>query len=69
MCPSGKNRILCVGPISTPNKKVVVGLQDPNPLVSGKGIEILQRAGIEVELYSGPLESSLSQVPEVFCTI
>lgn len=49
-----------------PIKKVVVGLQDPNPLVSGKGIEILQRAGIEVELYSGPLESSLSQVPEVF---
>ena len=29
-------------------KKVVVGLLDPNPIVSGKGISILQDAGVEV---------------------
>lgn len=29
-------------------KKVVVGLLDPNPLVSGKGISIIQDAGVEV---------------------
>ena len=30
-------------------KKVVIANIDPNPLVAGKGIEILQNAGIEVE--------------------
>jgi len=30
-------------------KKVVIGAVDPNPLVSGKGIEILKKAGIEVQ--------------------
>ncbi len=29
-------------------KRVFVGMKDPNPLVSGKGIEIIKNAGIEV---------------------
>lgn len=28
--------------------KVIIGVKDPNPLVSGKGVEILKNAGIEV---------------------
>ncbi len=28
--------------------KVIIGSRDPNPLVSGKGVKILQKAGIEV---------------------
>jgi diaminohydroxyphosphoribosylaminopyrimidine deaminase/5-amino-6-(5-phosphoribosylamino)uracil reductase len=35
-------------------KKVVVALQDPNPLVNGKGINELKKAGIKVE--SGLME-------------
>lgn len=31
-------------------KKVVVGCPDPNPLVAGKGVQILKNAGIEVEV-------------------
>ncbi|WP_228142658.1 bifunctional diaminohydroxyphosphoribosylaminopyrimidine deaminase/5-amino-6-(5-phosphoribosylamino)uracil reductase RibD, partial [Acinetobacter baumannii] len=31
-------------------KKVVVACPDPNPLVVGKGIQLLKNAGIEVEI-------------------
>ncbi len=50
---------------SLPIKKVTFGILDPNPLVAGQGVEILKKAGIEVEVFSG-LQSELEEVCEVF---
>lgn len=43
---------------------VVVGCCDPNPLVAGKGCEILRNAGVSVEI--GVLEAECRQLNEVF---
>jgi diaminohydroxyphosphoribosylaminopyrimidine deaminase/5-amino-6-(5-phosphoribosylamino)uracil reductase len=51
---------------SYPLKKLVVGNMDPNPLVSGKGIDQIKDAGIEVEIYEGELESELNFLNEIF---
>lgn len=45
-------------------KKCIIGLKDPNPLVSGKGIEILEKNGIEVEV--GLLEDKIKKLNRVF---
>jgi diaminohydroxyphosphoribosylaminopyrimidine deaminase/5-amino-6-(5-phosphoribosylamino)uracil reductase len=44
--------------------RVVIGMTDPNPVVNGKGIEFLQKAGIEVE--TGIMEVQARQLNEVF---
>jgi len=45
-------------------KKVVIAMQDPNPLVSGKGISILRENGIEV--ITGICEPEAKELNEVF---
>ena len=45
-------------------KKVYVGSLDSNPLVAGKGVKILQEAGIEVEI--GILEAECLAMNEIF---
>ena len=44
--------------ISSGIKKIVIGVVDPNPLVSGQGIRKLKEAGIDVTV--GVLEEKLS---------
>ena len=45
-------------------KKVIYGMKDPNPIVAGKGLEILKKAGIEVV---GPvLEDECKNLNEKF---
>jgi diaminohydroxyphosphoribosylaminopyrimidine deaminase/5-amino-6-(5-phosphoribosylamino)uracil reductase len=46
-------------------KRVVIGMKDPNPLVGGRGLESLKRAGIVAEV--GVLEKECRQLNEVFC--
>jgi len=45
-------------------KRVVAGMRDPNPLVSGRGFEMLRRAGIEV--VEGVLEKECLELNRVF---
>lgn len=47
-------------------RKVVIGAIDPNPLVAGKGIEILKKAGIEVE--TAVLEQECLEINKAFFT-
>mgnify|MGYP006271973519 FL=1 len=44
--------------------KIVIAMKDPNPKVSGAGVERLRKAGLEVEV--GVLESKAKKLNEVF---
>jgi diaminohydroxyphosphoribosylaminopyrimidine deaminase/5-amino-6-(5-phosphoribosylamino)uracil reductase len=46
-------------------KRVVIGMEDPNPLVGGRGLDSLKRAGLNVEV--GILEKECRRLNEAFC--
>jgi diaminohydroxyphosphoribosylaminopyrimidine deaminase/5-amino-6-(5-phosphoribosylamino)uracil reductase len=46
-------------------KSAVIGMEDPNPLVRGKGIAILKKAGLKV--HAGILERECRRLNEAFC--
>ena len=50
--------------IETRAARVVVGVQDPNPLVAGRGIQLLEEHGIETTV--GVLEEECRQLNEIF---
>ena len=53
----GRTSPCCDALIAAGIKKVVVSIEDPNPLVAGQGIAKLRAAGIEVEVGPGAAES------------
>lgn len=63
-CHFGKTPPCTEAIIGSGMKRVVIGSSDPNPLVSGKGVEILNQHGIEV--VEGVLQSECNKLNEVF---
>jgi diaminohydroxyphosphoribosylaminopyrimidine deaminase/5-amino-6-(5-phosphoribosylamino)uracil reductase len=45
--------------------KVIVGIEDPNPLVKGRGVVRLKQAGLDVRV--GILEKECTRLNEAFC--
>lgn len=63
-CHYGKTPPCTDAIIENKIKRVFIGSSDPNPLVAGKGVEILRNNGIEV--YTGILKDECDALNEVF---
>lgn len=64
-CHYGKQPPCTKALIKAGISRVVVGMQDPNPLVAGGGCRQLQKAGIQVE--TGVLEAECRRLNRSFC--
>ena len=63
-CHYGKTPPCTEAIIQAGIKRVVVGTLDPNPLVAGKGVKILEEAGIQVD--TGVLEEACRELNRAF---
>lgn len=63
-CHYGKTPPCTEAIIKSGIKKVVIGSFDPNPMVAGKGIQCLKKAGIEV--VEGFMKEECDEINEVF---
>jgi diaminohydroxyphosphoribosylaminopyrimidine deaminase/5-amino-6-(5-phosphoribosylamino)uracil reductase len=63
-CHYGKTPPCANTIINNKISRVVVGAGDPNPLVAGKGIQMLRDSGIEVT--TGILQKECTEINEVF---
>lgn len=63
-CHTGRTGPCTEALIAARVKEVVLGMRDPNPLVNGKGIRALEKAGVKVRL--GVLEHEARALNEAF---
>lgn len=63
-CHYGKTSPCTDAIIQSKIKKVVIGVLDPNPIIAGKGVDILRSAGIEV--VKNVSKEKCEQINEVF---
>lgn len=63
-CHYGKTPPCCEFLVKSGLKRVVVAMKDPNPLVNGRGIAFLRKAGIRVD--TGLLKSEAEKLNEAF---
>lgn len=63
-CHLGKTPACSLKIINSKISRLVVAMEDPNPVVAGKGIQDLEEAGIEIK--TGVLEQEAKELNEIF---
>lgn len=63
-CHLGKTPACSLKIINSEISRLVVAMEDPNPIVAGKGIKDLEEAGIEIK--TGVLEQKAKELNEIF---
>ena len=67
-CHTGRTAPCTTAVIAAGLARVVVGVRDPNPLVNGRGIAQLRRAGIRVDVATGNVAAACRELNRPFFT-